>query len=61
MKIHRSIPAIDECENEDSLGMICVRCNRCGRWEDGEIPPHYEELPNDEETQLKQYLSKKEG
>ena len=45
MKIHFSIPPIDECKNEDSCGMTCVRCNQCGRWNNEKTPPFCEELP----------------
>ena len=38
MKIHLSIPPIDECKNEDSCGMTCVRCNRCGRFNSEKMP-----------------------
>ena len=54
MKIHLSIPPIDECKNEDSCGMTCVRCNRCGRF-NGKKMPLYCEMPRE----LEQYLSER--
>ena len=47
MKIHLSTPPIDECKNEDSCGMTCVRCNQCGRWNNEKTPPFCEELPEE--------------
>lgn len=35
MEIHICISALDECKNlEQSFGEICVRCNKCGRFDE---------------------------
>ncbi len=31
--LHISIPALEDCINDDSYGEICVRCNACGRFD----------------------------
>jgi len=30
---HIDIPPVDDCKNPDSYGMICVKCNECGRFD----------------------------
>ena len=32
---HISLAVIDGCKNPDSYGEICVRCNECGRFDEG--------------------------
>ena len=31
--LHISIPALEDCINDDSYGEICVHCNACGRFD----------------------------
>ena len=32
---HISLAVIDGCKNPDSYGEICLRCNECGRFDEG--------------------------
>ena len=33
--IHASIGALEDCQNkQESYGEICVRCNKCGRFDE---------------------------
>jgi len=32
---HISLAVIDGCKNQDSYGEICLRCNECGRFDEG--------------------------
>lgn len=37
MQVHICLSVRDDCKNlEDSWGEICVRCNKCGRFDDQE-------------------------
>lgn len=39
--IHIDFAALDECKNiEGSYGMICVNCNKCGRFDEKEGQDH---------------------
>ena len=33
--VHICLAVIDGCKNMDSYGEICVRCNECGRFDEG--------------------------
>lgn len=33
--MHIDIGVRDDCKNPESYGTICVKCNECGRFDDG--------------------------
>jgi len=37
--IHISRPVTDDCCNDATYGEICVLCDECGRWREGEDDP----------------------
>lgn len=50
--VHREYEPIEQCCNEDSYGMVCVRCNQCKRWDNDKVPPFYEEVKGAEKEKL---------
>lgn len=45
---HLDIDVIEGCKNPNSYGVICVKCNHCGRFGDAPVKPILEEKYTDD-------------
>ena len=46
MYMHIDYAPIEDCKNDGSFGMICVKCNRCGRFDKKEGQETAEDIVN---------------